>query len=313
MRRIVCLALAGTFASSAALAQGPEWAYQRVTEEKPAAHVRDPNEKRTIPGSSLSLTQPEIDALYNPPNWFPDQTGEVPEIVAHGRAPDLQACARCHGFTGMGHPESSALAGLPFNYIVQQMADFKSGARKDRYWMNDFAQHVTDEEIRAAAGYFSALEPLDWIVEVVETETIPRVYVGDGRMLFEHPDGGTEALGYRVIELPEDPELATARHPTSGFIAYAPPGSIARGQELVTTGGNGKTVPCMACHGVDLKGMGDIPGIAGGSPVYNIRQLNDFKTGDRAGTLAALMKPTVANLTTEDMVDIVTYLATLDP
>jgi hypothetical protein len=29
--------------------------------------------------------------------------------------------------------------------------------------------------------------------------------------------------------------------------------------------------------------------------------------------MAALMKPTVANLTTEDMVDIVAYLATLDP
>ncbi|NIW24128.1 MAG: cytochrome C-binding protein, partial [Gammaproteobacteria bacterium] len=57
----------------------------------------------------------------------------------------------------------------------------------------------------------------------------------------------------------------------------------------------------------------DIPGIAGQSPIYSIRQLNDFKTGDRAGTLSALMQPTVANLTTEDMVDIVAYLATLDP
>jgi len=313
MNRIFCLALAGTLASSAAVAQGPDWAYQRVTEDAPAAHEPDPNQKRMIPGSSLSLTQPEIDALYSPPNWFPDQTGDVPEIVAHGRAPDVQACARCHGFTGMGHPESSALAGLPLNYIVQQMGDFKSGVRKERYWMNDFAQHVTDAEVRAAAGYFSALKRLKWVVDVVETDTIPRVYVGEGRMLFEHPDGGTEPLGYRVIELPEDRELATARHPTSGFIAYAPPGSIARGRELVTMGGNGKTVPCMACHGVDLKGMGDIPAIAGGSPIYNIRQLNDFKTGDRAGTMAALMKPAVANLTTEDMVDIVTYIATLDP
>ena len=313
MRTIVSFGVIGLLVGTAAHAQGPDWAYQRVTEETPAAHERDPNERRSVPGSSLSLTQSEIDALYNPPNWFPDQTADVPEIVAQGREPVLQACARCHGFTGMGHPESSALAGLPVGYFVRQMAEFKSGARTDQFWMNEFAQHATDEEVMAAAEYFSSLTPLDWIVDVVETDTIPRVYVGDGRMLFEHPDGGTEPLGYRIIELPEDRELATARHPTSGFIAYTPPGSIARGQELVMTGGNGKTVPCMACHGPDLKGLGDIPAIAGNPPIYTIRQLNDFKTGDRAGSMAPLMVPAVANLTTEDMVDIVAYLATLDP
>ncbi len=313
MRIISKLSLLGLFVVSAAYAQGPDWAYQRVTGEIPAAHRHDPNAQFTIPGSELSLTMAEIDALYSPPNWFPEQTGPVPDIVAYGKEPDVQACARCHSFSGMGHPESSGLAGLPVNYIVQQMADFKSGARTDQFWMNDFAQHVTDEEVRVAAEYFSAREPVKAVVDVVETETIPRVYVGSGRMLFEHPDGGTEPLGYRIIELPEDRSLATIRHPTSGFIAYTPPGSIERGRDLVTTGGSGKTVPCLACHGADLRGMADIPGIAGSSPIYSIRQLNDFKTGARAGTLAALMQPTVANLTTEDMVDIVAYLATLDP
>jgi len=313
MRTIVSLSLAALLASSAALAQGPDWAYQRVTEDTPPAHVWDPNLKRTVPGSSLSLTTAEIDAPFNPPNWYPDQTGPVPDIVAHGKAPDVQACARCHGFAGMGHPESSGLAGLPLNYMVQQMADFKSGARKDRFWMNRFSPHLTDEEARTAVAWFAALPPIDAVVEVIEGDTVPRTYIGDGRMRFVHPDGGTEPLGYKIIEVPEDRDLATARHPTSGFIAYAPPGSVARGQALVMTGGNGKTVPCIACHGVDLKGLGDVPHIAGLSPVYAIRQLNDFKVGDRAGTLAALMKPTVANLTTEDMVDIVAYLATLDP
>ena len=213
----------------------------------------------------------------------------------------------------MGPGDAPALAGLPVNYIVQQMADFKSGARKDRFWMNKFAAQVTDDEVHAAAEWFSALKPIDWIVDVIEGDTVPRTYIGDGRMRFVDPAGGTEALGYKIIEVPEDRERATARDPHSGFIAYAPPGSIERGKDLVMTGGNGKTVPCSACHGTDLMGLGDVPHIAGVSPVYAIRQLNDFKTGDRAGTLAALMKPTVANLTTEDMVDIVAYLATLNP
>jgi cytochrome c553 len=313
MRISVSLTVLGFFAGSAAFAQGPEWAYQSVTEEIPAAHHYDPDMPRTVPGSSLSRTQPEIDDHWNPPDWFPDRHGPVPEVVAHGRGPEVRGCAACHGFTGMGHPESSQLAGYSVNYIINQMADYKNGSRKDRYWMNGFAEHISDEDVRAAAEYFSALEPLDWVVDVIEADVVPRTYIGDGRMRFVHPDGGTEPLGYKAIELPEDRELATARHPYSGFIAYVPEGSIARGQELVTTGGSGKTVPCMACHGIDLKGVGDIPAIAGSSPVYAIRQLNDFKNGDRAGNMAALMRPTVANLTTEDMVDIVAYLATLDP
>lgn len=307
------LCILGALLTANSFAQGPDWAYQSVTEDAPAAHVWDPDLLRSVPGSDLQLTQPEIDALYSPPNWFPEETGPVPTIVANGREPVLQACARCHGFSGMGHPESSPVAGLSVNYFIQQMTDFKSGARRDRFWMNGFAEHLTDEEIQIAAEWFSALEPIKWIIDVVETDTIPRTYIGDGRMLFEHPDGGTEPLGYRIAELPEDRELATARHPTSGFIAYAPPGSIARGEELVTTGGNGKTIACAICHGPDMRGLADFPPIAGRSPVYMIRQLNDFKNGDRAGPQAVLMGPTVQNLTTEDMVDIVAYLATLDP
>jgi cytochrome c553 len=313
MKTISRLALLGSLISITAYGQGPDWAYQQVTGEIPAAHREDPNVQRTVPGSSLSRTQAEIDDHWNPPNWFPDQTGPVPEVVAHGNGPDVRACAACHGYTGMGHPESAQLAGYTANYIINQMADFKSGARKDRFWMNRLATGISAEDIRTAAEWFAALEPIDWVVDVIEADTVPRTYIGAGRMRFVHPDGGTEPLGYKVIEVPENRELATARHPNSGFIAYVPVGSIERGRALVTTGGSGKTVPCMACHGVDLKGLGDVPGIAGGSPTYSIRQLNDFKTGDRAGTLSALMKPTVANLTTEDMVDIVAYLATLDP
>jgi cytochrome c553 len=313
MRVFTSVAVLGVFVSTAAMAQGPEWAYQSVTGEIPAAHQHDPDAPRSVPGSDLVRTQAEIDDHWNPPDWFPDRHPPVPEVVAHGNGPEVRGCAACHGFTGMGHPESSQLAGYTVNYIVNQIADFKSGARKDRFWMNRLAAGMTDAEARTAAEYFAALEPLDWVVDVIETDTVPRTYIGAGRMRFVHPDGGTEPLGYKIIEVPEDRELATARHPESGFIAYTPPGSIARGENLVMTGGNGKTVPCIACHGIDLKGLGDVPAIAGGSPAYSIRQLNDFKTGDRAGTLAALMRPTVANLTTEDMVDIVAYLATLDP
>ena len=291
-----------------------EWAYQVLDESLlPQRDLDiDLQAPRSVPGSSLQRSQEQIDDHWNPPDWFPDDHyAPVPEVVAHGSGPNVRACAACHGFTGAGHPESSHLAGLSVAYIEAQMADFKSGARKERFWMNGF--DATEEQTRIAAEWFAGLEVIDWIDEVIEADIVPRTYIGDGRMRHLHPDGGTEPIDNRIIEIPQDRELATARHPYSGFTVYAPAGSLARGEDLVTTGAGGRTIQCFICHGVDLKGLGDVPRLAGVSPLYTVRQLNDFKNGDRAGSLAPLMTATVMNLTDEDMVAIAAYLALLDP
>ena len=291
-----------------------EWAYQVLDESLlPQRDLDiDLQAPRSVPGSSLQRSQEQIDDHWNPPDWFPDDHyAPVPEVVSHGAGPDVRACGACHGFTGAGHPESSHLAGLTAAYIEAQMADFKSGARKERFWMNGF--DATEEQTRIAAEWFAGLEVIDWIDEVIEADIVPRTYIGDGRMRHIHPDGGTEPIDNRIIEVPQDRELATARHPYSGFTVYAPEGSLARGEELVTTGAGGRTIQCFICHGVDLKGLGDVPRLAGVSPLYTVRQLNDFKNGDRAGSLAPLMTATVMNLTDEDMVAIAAYLGSLDP
>ena len=75
-----------------------------------------------------------------------------------------------------------------------------------------------------------------------------------------------EPLGDRIIETPISPEdTEPMRNPRSGFIAYVPPGSLKRGEELVVRGGNGKTVGCAACHGEGLKGNENFPSLAGRS------------------------------------------------
>ena len=291
-----------------------EWAYQVLDESLlPQRDLEiDLQAPRSVPGSSLQRSQEQIDDHWNPPDWFPDDHyAPVPEVVARGGGDLVRACAACHGYTGAGHPESSHLAGLTATYIKAQMDDFKSGARKEGYWMNDF--DVPDEQTRIAAEWFAGLEVIDWIDEVIEADIVPRTYIGDGRMRHFHPDGGTEPIDNRIIEVPQDRELATARHPYSGFTVYAPEGSLARGEELVTTGAGGRTIQCFICHGPELNGLGDIPRLAGVSPLYTVRQLNDFKTGDRAGSLTPLMTATVMNLTDEDMVAIAAYLASLDP
>jgi cytochrome c553 len=56
-----------------------------------------------------------------------------------------------------------------------------------------------------------------------------------------------------------------------------------------------------------------VPGIAGRSPSYTVRQLFDTQKGTRKGVWADLMKPVVANLTSEDMLAIAAYTASRVP
>ena len=80
-------------------------------------------------------------------------------------------------------------------------------------------------------------------------------------------------------------------------------------EALVLRGGPGKTVACAACHGEGLKGMGEVPRLAGIQPLYLARQLFDMRHGRSAGKAAELMKPVVANLTNADMMAIAAYTA----
>ena len=110
----------------------------------------------------------------------------------------------------------------------------------------------------------------------------------------------------------ENLERTELRDSASGFIAYVPSGSIRKGQGLATNGA-GKTTPCAICHGADLKGLGPVPGLAGRSPSYIVRQLYDMQHNVRNGQWTALMKPVVAGLSEEDIVAIAAYTASLAP
>ena len=157
--------------------------------------------------------------------------------------------------SGQGHPEAADIAGQPAEYLMRQMANYKTGARKDDARMGPIAQVTSDEDVRQAADYFASLKPATW-VKVIETATPPKTFIATaGRHRQLHPDGGTEPIGNRILEIPADPYLTEIRDPHSGFIAYVPPGSIAKGEALVK-GGAGKTVPCATCHGEALKGNG---------------------------------------------------------
>jgi cytochrome c553 len=101
--------------------------------------------------------------------------------------------------------------------------------------------------------------------------------------------------------------------PHSGFIAYVPPGSLKKGEALVKTGGAGKTIACEICHGPGLRGLGEVPRIAGLHPIYIMRQLYKFQDGRNSGSWAPLMKAPAAKLTDDDILSIAAYVGSLAP
>src|SRR5438094_1574972 len=293
----------------------PEWAYPV---NPPGFKPRpDDGTPRHVPDSSATYSLTQLRDRFISPVWHPAEHPPLPPIVAQGRKPDVFACGFCHRADGPGGPENAGLAGLPESYFLQQMADYKSGARKTSVpkrnvdLMISLSKDITDEEIKAAAAYFAALKPRA-NTSVVEADTVPATHVA-GWFLAANKTGEKEPIGRRIIEMPEDVEQFENRDPRSRFIAYVPPGSIARGAELVNTGGSGKTLQCAICHGADLRGLGAVPSISGRSTSYVVRQLYDIQNGARNGIGAQLMKGTVANLTLDDMLAIAAYLASRSP
>ena len=141
---------------------------------------------------------------------------------------------------------------------------------------------------------------------MVEANTVPRARIAGG-MFVPVEGGGTEPIGKRILEMPENLERTELRDSQSPFVAYVPIGSVKKGEALVKAGN------CAICHGADLKGLGPVPGVAGRSPSYTARQLFDMKHGARNGVWTELMKPVVAKMTEDDLIAIAAYTASLNP
>jgi cytochrome c553 len=304
-------------ATAASPESPPDWTYQKPSPGQKLAP--DDGVPRRVPGSNVTYTLTQLRDRFVSPIWHPDEIPPQPEVVAQGRKPDVFACGFCHRADGPGGPENANLTGLPAAYIVQQMADFKSGARRSLVPQRPpailkatLAKAITDAEVEAAAAYFSLVKARS-NVRVVEADEVPKTYFTMASYLDVLKGDEKEPLAGRLIEVPENAAQFANRDSRARFIAYVPPGSIKKGQGLATTGGGGKTVQCSTCHGPGLKGLGPIPGIAGRSPTYIVRQLYDFKHGARAGIGSALMKESVEKLTLEDMIALAAYAGSLAP
>jgi cytochrome c553 len=292
----------------------PAWAYPVNPPVMPPGLTGDAPVQ--VPHSDRSFRLSQLTDRLNAPDWHPEDHPAMPEVVARGRGPMVFACAYCHLPDGAGRPENASLAGLPVDYIVQQLTEMKAGARRTAVperappqLMFTLAGSMTDAEIRAAADYFASLQPR-YRMRVIETDTVPHTHVA-GWFLAADSDAPREPIGRRIIEVPENLDQFEYRDARVRILVYVPPGSVKAGAALIKTGGANRTLACAGCHGADLKGVGAVPGIAGRSPSYIVRQLFDIQTGARSGPAVAPMQDVVRHLDLDDMVGIAARLATL--
>lgn len=294
--------------------QVPLWAYPTG---RPDSALADSATLHRLPGSAARFTLRRVVDRFNPPDWHPRDHPPMPDVVAHGRAPKLVACAYCHLPTGTGRPENAALAGLPEAYIVAQLNAFRSSARRSplpayvpAVSMHAVAINATDADAAAAARYFSRLHGAPR-VRVVETARVP--HMREAAFVYRRDTvAGTEAIGSRILEGPADFERHELRDDALTYVAYVPLGSIKRGRSIATTGANGLAIACVTCHGPKLAGVDSIPRLAGRFPTYIVRQLVAFRTGARSTPSSQRMKAVVARMSIEDMIAVAAYAASLD-
>ena len=286
-----------------------EWAFPGT-----AAHAPFGTDAHTLPGSPLSLTWAQIHDRSRVPDWYPQAHPAAPASVLRSRSPDHYACGYCHLATGQGRPENAAIAGLPRAYILEQVTAFRdgtrSGAKPDFFpvlAMRGVAQTISEADLSAAADYFAAL-PRRSTIKVIEADTIPRV-VSAGYAYAPAPEGGTEPLGRRIIEIPDDFERFELRDPAMRYTAWVPTGAISKGRRLAASWGPSGAYTCSACHGTHYQGIGAVPPLSGRSPTGIVRQLAAFRSGARRNGSADLMRQVAADMSTGDMIALAAFLA----
>src|SRR6185503_1519493 len=205
------LALLLSFAFASAVVTGihsasfnpPRWAYGAGDKGKP---YTDDGQPKRLAGSSRAYTFAQIEDSFAPADWYPNDHPSMPLVpVATGRRPDVRACSWCHLPNGLGHPQSSSLAGLSADYMARQLADFKTGARHSSVGnsiMATITRAMTADEMQAAVSYFGKLQRRPWI-KVVENAMVPKTELVEGGLRIGREPAQLEPLGERIVEVPE--------------------------------------------------------------------------------------------------------------
>jgi cytochrome c553 len=305
MRRL--LAFAAMIAVAAAPL--PQWPFPGPGDAEPAGKP-DATKIVHLVGSDVTFHEADFNGMARAIDWFPASHPPAPDVVLREGGGDAYPCGYCHLAGGQGRPENARLQGLPDDYIIEQVTAFANGSRRSAaadylptQYMAKVAHAVSASDLKAAAAYFSQIEPQS-NTRVVEAASIPAATPRG--FVYRFDPSRREALGNRIMEGPEDPERFERRDPGTPYVAYVPVGAISRGQAIAERGAAGGPA-CESCHGTALVG------IAGASPSFLARQLMGFRTKTRNDASAAPMQAVAEGLTDAQIIDVAAYVGSHRP
>lgn len=129
---------------------------------QPIAKAMNSQQIEAVAAYFSQLPKPfDAKALSNMLETYPEKAAAGAWLANRGDwNNNIPACIQCHGPGGVGVGDSfPALAGLPANYLKQQLTDWKSDKRPagPLSLMGDIAQRMSDAQIGAVATYFAGL------------------------------------------------------------------------------------------------------------------------------------------------------------
>jgi hypothetical protein len=130
--RSVVLAAALAVSTGAVAGDSVQWAYPGLG--RPSGHGAAASGTVTVPGSTQQYPASQVDDFFIGVDWFPQRHAAMPLVVAHGRRPNVYACAYCHLPQGEGRPETppspdSPLHTSPINCAISAMANARPSTR----------------------------------------------------------------------------------------------------------------------------------------------------------------------------------------
>lgn len=194
----------------------------------------------------------------------PSPTKPAAAAPLHGQKLAEAYCAGCHGVDGNStDPQYPKIAGQKASYLRAQLQAFKSGVRKSDV-MSGVAPAITNAQVAELARYYSGkrIKP-----DVVKDRRLADL----GARVFRYPNRGA-------------PPCA-ACHSAGGY-----------GPQLGMGGRGGMMGGGMMSGGMGMMGnSANVPNLDGQHAAYIVKQLNDFASGARRGTvmgqIAAALPP----------------------
>ena len=283
-----------------------------------------PSGRYLAPDGKRMLTAAQVDKLTPAEkDWFPQSHPIPPPVVLVPGKDQAPPCAECHTVNGQGMVGIPDIAGLPANYLLEQLAAFRSGARTSALphyletgVMIATAKAWSQTDLQAAVAYYASL-PRRTPTRVVETEAAPSMRLERWGWTYRDPAGGaTHPLDGSVAEAPESVTRLFLGDLSTRQLVYVSHATLTLGRAVIRSGGGGGGgggQPCTACHGANLRGNSIAPPLAGRDPGYLARQLWDIRSGARSGANVKLMQGPARGLTARDITAVAGYLASLAP